>query len=96
VKDENGDLLADVHSVSDARKTGIHTAELLVPDPSSLEFEIAIAKLNNYKSPGCGQIPAGSELYSLRSINPLILFGARKNYLINGRSLLVYQVIIMG
>jgi hypothetical protein len=47
VKDENGDLLADVQRVSDARQIGIHTAERLVPDPSSFEFEIAIAKLKN-------------------------------------------------
>jgi hypothetical protein len=36
----------------------VHTAEILVPDPSRLEVEIAIAKLKEYKSPGSGQIPA--------------------------------------
>jgi hypothetical protein len=61
VKDENGDLLADSHSVlnsskdylsqllniqwvSDLRQLEIYTAELLVPDSNSFEFEIAIAK----------------------------------------------------
>jgi hypothetical protein len=62
VKDENGDLLADshsilnmwknyfsqllnVHNVSDVRQIEVHTAEPLVPGPSHLEVEIAIAKL---------------------------------------------------
>jgi hypothetical protein len=39
------------------RQIKIHTAELL-PDPSSFEVEIAIAKLKRYKSPGSDQIPA--------------------------------------
>jgi hypothetical protein len=33
-------------------------AEPLVPGPSCLEVEIAIAKLKKYKSPGSDQIPA--------------------------------------
>jgi hypothetical protein len=36
----------------------VHTAEPLVPGPSHLEVEIAIAKLKKYKSPGSDQIPA--------------------------------------
>jgi hypothetical protein len=73
VKDENGDLLVDshnilkrwkiyfsqllnVHNVSD--QTEVHTAERLVPSPSRLEVEIAIARLKKYKSPGSDQIPA--------------------------------------
>jgi hypothetical protein len=39
----------------------MHTAEPLVPGPSHLEVEIAIAKLKKHKSPGSDQIPA--ELY---------------------------------
>jgi hypothetical protein len=75
VKDENGDLLADshsilnrwkyyfsqllnVHNVSDVSQIEVHTAEPLVPGPSRLEVEIAIAKLKKYKSPGSDQIPA--------------------------------------
>jgi hypothetical protein len=71
VKDENGDLLADsrnilnrwknyfsqllnVH-VSDVRQI-VHTADPLVPGPSRLEVEIAIATLKKYKSPGSDQI----------------------------------------
>jgi hypothetical protein len=34
----------------------IHRAESLVPGPSHLEDEIAIAKLKKYKSPGSDQI----------------------------------------
>jgi hypothetical protein len=73
VKDEIGNLFADsnnilnrwknyyshllnVHSVSDVRQ--IHTAEPLVPGPSHLEVEIAIAKLKKYKLPGSDQILA--------------------------------------
>jgi hypothetical protein len=75
VKDENGDPLADshsilnrwknyfsqllnVHNVSDIWQIKVHTAEPLVPGPSRLEIEIAIAKLKKYKSSGSDQIPA--------------------------------------
>jgi hypothetical protein len=75
VKEENGDLLADshsilnrwknyfcrllnVHGVNDVRQTEIHTAEPLVPEPSSSEVETAIEKLKRYKSPGIDQILA--------------------------------------
>jgi hypothetical protein len=93
VKDENGDLLADshsilnrwknyfsqslnVHNVSDVRQIEVHTAEPLVPGPSRLEDEIAIAKLKQYKSPGSDQIPveliqAGGEIL-LSAIHKLI------------------------
>jgi hypothetical protein len=37
--------------VSDVRQIEIHTAELLVPDPSPFEVEIAILKLKRYKLP---------------------------------------------
>jgi hypothetical protein len=50
--------LLNVHSVSEVRQIEIHTAEPLVPGPSSLEVEIAIAKLEKYKPPGSDQIPA--------------------------------------
>jgi hypothetical protein len=38
--------LLKVHNVSDVRQIEVRIAELLVPGPSLLEFEIAIAKLN--------------------------------------------------
>jgi hypothetical protein len=37
---------------------GIHTAEPLVPEPSLVEVEIAIGKLESYKFPGTDQILA--------------------------------------
>jgi hypothetical protein len=40
--------LLNVNKVSDVRQMEIHEAEPLVPDPSSVDVEIAIAKLKNY------------------------------------------------
>jgi hypothetical protein len=45
-----------MYRASDVRQIEIHTAEPLVPDPSYFEFEIAIAKLKFYKSPGSDEI----------------------------------------
>jgi hypothetical protein len=42
--------LLNVHNVSDVRQIDVHTAEPLVPGPSRLETETAIAKLKKYKS----------------------------------------------
>jgi hypothetical protein len=42
----------------DVRDIQIHTVEPLVPDPSPVGVEIAIATLKNYKSPGSDEIPA--------------------------------------
>jgi len=36
----------------------MHTAESLVPEPSSFGVEIATGKLKTYKSPGTDHIPA--------------------------------------
>jgi hypothetical protein len=47
-----------VHSVSDVKHIELHTVELLLPDPSPFEVEIAIAKLKRYKSTGGDQILA--------------------------------------
>jgi hypothetical protein len=44
--------------VNDVRQTKIHTAEPLVPEPSSSEAAIAVEKFKKYKSPGIDQIPA--------------------------------------
>jgi hypothetical protein len=41
--------LFNVHRVSDVRQIEMHAAEPLVPDPSPIEVEIAIAKLKSYK-----------------------------------------------
>jgi hypothetical protein len=50
--------LLNVYRTSDVRQIEIHTAELLVPDHSFFEIEIAIAKLKRFKSPGSDYIPA--------------------------------------
>jgi hypothetical protein len=47
--------LLNVQNGSDVRHIEIHTAEQLVPDPSHLEVDIAVAKPKNYKSPGSDQ-----------------------------------------
>jgi len=44
--------LLNVHGVSDVRQTDIHTAEPLVPQPSTFEVEMAIEKLKRHRSPG--------------------------------------------
>jgi hypothetical protein len=49
---------ASVHGVNDVRHIEIHTAEPIVPEPSSFDVEIATEKLKRYKSPGIDQIPA--------------------------------------
>jgi hypothetical protein len=62
--------LLNVHRANYVRQIELHTAELLVPDPSRLEVEIFNAKLKTYKSPGSDQTPAeliqerGEALYS--------------------------------
>jgi hypothetical protein len=44
--------LLNVHNISDVRQIEVHMTEPLVPGPSHLEVEIAIAKMKKYKSPG--------------------------------------------
>jgi len=50
--------LLNIHGVNDGRQREIHTAEPLMCEPSALEVELAIEKLNSHKSPGIDQIPA--------------------------------------
>jgi hypothetical protein len=50
--------LLNVRNVSDVKQIDVHAAEPLVPGPSCLEVEIAIAKLRKYKLPGSDHIPA--------------------------------------
>jgi hypothetical protein len=45
-----------MYMVIEVRLTEIHTAEPLVPEPSPFEVEMAIEKLESYKSPGTDQI----------------------------------------
>jgi hypothetical protein len=53
----------NAHRVSNDNQIEIHTTAPLVPDPSPLEVETAIAKLERYKSPGSDQIPAELKHY---------------------------------
>jgi hypothetical protein len=48
----------NVHKASDLMQIEVHTAEPLVPESSSFDVDVAIAKFKKYKSPGCNQIPA--------------------------------------
>jgi len=61
VKDEEGDIIADSHSIlarqrnhfsqlfnGDFRQTEMHTAEPLMPEPSAFEFEMALEKLKSH------------------------------------------------
>jgi hypothetical protein len=66
--------LMNVHNINDASQREVHMAEPLIPGPSRLEVEIAIAKLKKYKSPGSDQIPA--ELF--RSGSEILLSAAHK------------------
>jgi hypothetical protein len=50
--------LLNIHGVNDVRRTEVHTAEPLVPEPSAFEVEMANEKLKRHKSPGIDQIPA--------------------------------------
>jgi hypothetical protein len=46
-----------MHSVSDVRQIEIHAAQPIVPDSSSFEVEIDIAKLKKHELPSSVQIP---------------------------------------
>jgi hypothetical protein len=47
--------LFNEHDVNEVRQTEIQTAEPPVPEPSDLEVELAIEKLERHKSPGNGK-----------------------------------------
>jgi hypothetical protein len=36
----------------------MHTAELFVPEHSASEVEVAVGKMERYKSPGVGKVPS--------------------------------------
>jgi hypothetical protein len=48
----------NVHGFNDGGQVEIHTAEPLLPEPNAFEFELAIEKLKNNKSPGVDQFAA--------------------------------------
>ena len=47
-----------MHGVKDVGQVEMQTAELLVPEPSAFEVELAIGKIKSHKSPRIGEIPA--------------------------------------
>ena len=49
--------LLNIHGVNDARRTEIHRAEPLMPEPSAFEVELAIEKQKSHKSSGIDQVP---------------------------------------
>jgi hypothetical protein len=93
--------LLNVHRVSDVRQIEIHTAEQLVPDLALLRLKLL---LQNWKFINCRVVTKFRQNWfkqevkhcSLRSINPLIIFGIRKNILISGMTLLLYQFTRMA
>jgi hypothetical protein len=50
--------LLNVRNISDIRQIEVHTAGPLLPGPTHLEIEIAIAEMKKCKSPGSDQILA--------------------------------------
>jgi len=50
--------LLNVQGFNDIRQRKIHAAELLVPELSALEVQMAIENLRKHKSPDIDQIPA--------------------------------------
>jgi hypothetical protein len=88
-------LYSVINCISHDRDIGIHTAEQLVPDPSCVQDETAIAKLKKYELPDSDQIPveliqAGHETLLSVIHKHINLLGIRKNFLISGRSLLLH------
>jgi hypothetical protein len=88
-------LLLNVHNVSDIRQIEVHAAEPLIPGPSHLTSEIAIAFSKKYKSPGSDQIlkelyQAGGETLVSVIHKHITSICSKEELLINGRSLLLY------
>jgi hypothetical protein len=50
--------LLNVQGVGGIRQSEMHTVESFVPEPSASEVEVAIGKLERYKSPSLDQISA--------------------------------------
>ena len=48
----------NIQHVNKVRKTEIHTAETLVPEPSAFKIRVVVEKLRRHKLPGINQISA--------------------------------------
>jgi hypothetical protein len=92
--------MLNVRGAHDVREMDIHTAELLIPEPSLVEAEIAIGKFRSYKSPGTDQIPAelikaGGE--TLRSnIHLFVIYGVRRNCQSSGKNPIIIPTYKKG
>jgi uncharacterized protein YaaR (DUF327 family) len=64
--------LLNVHTISDVRQIVVHMAEPLVPGPSRLKVEIAIAKLKKFKSASSDQVIQAGGKILLSVIHKLI------------------------
>jgi hypothetical protein len=85
-----------LHRVSDVRQTEIHRLKPLVPDPSPLEVEIAIAELKRYKSPSSDQIPAylfeaGGKTFRYESLKLINSVSNREELPEQWKSLLLFE-----
>ena len=90
--------LLNIHGVNGVRQTEIHTAQPILPEPSTFDFEMAIEKLKRGKSPVLiksqqNWLKQKVEQFAIRSINLLILSGIRRNCLRSGRSRSLYLSI---
>jgi len=83
--------LFNVHGVKDVGRAEVHTAELLVPEPSAAEVELAIYKLKSHKLPGFDQIAAelikaGGRTICLETHKLITSIGRRRNFLKSERN----------
>ena len=90
--------LFNAHELNDVRQTEIHTPETLMHETRAFEVEMVLETPKIYKSPGIDQIPTKLlklevQLFAVRSINLLFLFGIRRNCLRSGRSRPLYLPI---
>jgi hypothetical protein len=74
------------------------TAESLVTEPNACENEVATKNFKGYKSPDTVQMPADLIQSGSRRLRPemrkiVIIFAIGKNFLNNGRNLLLYRYI---
>jgi hypothetical protein len=63
--------LWNVQEAGGVRQTEIQTVEPFVPEPSAIEVEDTIGKLERYKFSGADQIPVGRRHFILRSTSLL-------------------------
>jgi hypothetical protein len=87
----------NTHGDNDVRQRKLHIAQLLVPEPSVFEFELAFGNLKGHKSPCIDQIPAELIKTGGRTICPdlhkLIISAWSKKKLLDGWKKLIIVLI---